>query len=48
MAEGMDFDVKEFVDRKGLSGQYLELLCKVELRAVADYLGVSMASGMKK
>ena len=48
MAEGMDLNVKEFVGRKGLSVQDVELLCKVELRAVADYLVVSMTSGTKK
>ena len=43
-AEGMDFDVNEFVDRKGLSVQDVEQLHKVELRAVADYRGVSLTS----
>ena len=48
MAEGMDFDMKEFLDRQGLSVQDVELLSKVELRAVSDYVWVSMTSGMRK
>jgi len=48
MAEGMDFDMKEFLDRQGLSVQDVELFSKVELRAVSDYVWVSMTSGMRK
>ncbi|XP_070567216.1 uncharacterized protein [Ptychodera flava] len=48
MAASGEFNVVEFMENENLSIQDLEQLRKCDLRLVADQIGVSLSSGMRK